>query len=1738
MGFLSSLSGVINNQFGIGESTGHSIENEYTDLGKSSTSNKIDTSAERTYIEDGFIRDLRPRTRSILFQQPDIFVVVKKRMFSTLVDNSRLDLLEEKERILIAATKRLFQNKCRILSAYEKLTKIEQLSFESGRFNTYLAPSLFTLFDSVSLISKDAVDGNLKSALDTLRKVISYSEPGISSNWTTNDWDAVFSSQIGEGPGTFELTNISSVKTSVSTEWGGGSANLSIEDPYNLLTITEKDIDQALTDVTNPMRTGSTFKFAENELQKQIDDLKSELAVERYNRNASQITFKLANGTVISKKVRAVLDDEGVEIQHNYSTGIQQSFSGFESAKNFSQVATSVGNLFSTGGVEIEPQFLTGNDPNGISPRNQLTPSEQEKFSSIISNVYTLLDQRTTSRRDLKKRNAEVNYARNRMRLFFNGKFIIQPMDTITIWMTSRTDEDQRLPGGFAAQQAQSGVGVIKKFDSILKNINTQLSMFSSGESWDDIERIAIVGEGMPKWLWRQFRQDITSQPTGPCIFSGIVGKGGQGVSGNWSDGKWMIDVSCEDNTGFFDKGLINFKPAADVFNASIYDPLTPFDVSFDAATGVPITSIGEGDFPPLLPENQKLLLSGLCTFRSGPNKGQTVTEKTYKEPTKEISFGDFRAVLHDPDGMVYRWKQGIQTLTDTSRPNKTVSIDQERTVLLTNQPFAGQDIMNVISLLVTGKPYNYETFLTAAIANGNSLGVKDDATNIPAASTYIQGLVADIEKQNLIWGNFIPYKKLVINPELDSFITQQKLDIITQNSTLNQKLAERARVQDELTLLQGGFFVDPSAFIGRDDSGRAIAGDDGDPGGKGSALQTRIASLGAEIKTQQDLFSATVSNQLANNPNIGLTLVGNELNANPTLSSIDDAKSSTAQKQRDELQLRKNLFRFTARRFWQVRANEDKNLFIVDDQYDKNLDIQAFERKIGSNIELFNSQYTHIGDQITGVKKLLGLECFANTQGHIEVRPPAYNKIPSSVFYQMFKNRDQTGVKVFPDFLENLYFNQIRGIFNQLEVVEDEIRLRAVALGAKDDKEIIQLIIGKDSPPGTSAFSFITKFDGEGRVGEGNIKQLLVQSHPDFAESVNVTALEELTKFSSNTITKQAKISVLFPPAVQASAATSFNPNVQPDKQEDAVEAIRDRLRIKTGREPKKLQELFGNPKFRRLYNVQGAAVSQVDRLNIMSQIGTFLSQRQTLMLSVSKAIKSLAEGVSINAPDIQNQDIFHGGLNNLGKPSGSNKTASALTTPFLNRKTQIPQLLEHMIEDEESDDLGPQSGRRFVLTADRIISLTISENPPPYTMITVKGLFGQGFTDAPSSLNQSDGGNAVTSAYAVDYDMWYQYGFKAPQAIEAPFLSDPDSQCAPYAVATLLQARENILQGSVEVAGYNEFYQPGDVVYIEDRNLLFYVRSVSHMFSYGKLSTTLELSYGHSPGEYIPTMLDVVGKIMYNAKGFTGQFRSHRFEMVGSARSIGALAFVQSSKPKDNGTATRLPEGSDPLQLLLSGRYGERNKKTLGDTLFAVSGSLNQVSFRSQKTRIKIVYYVTEDSNESEMDTLANKVVDWLINPESNDPNNVLSPASLTKDGSGRQKSFGLNKDDILIEKVDLTDPEKQTRQVVFPEEGDITDNNQGPSSAAFQVTRAVDTADSSPDQFSTLLANTVLDIFVDYQLSAGTQSGTGVKTGEKRGDCTMSISESDVFSERGIDDNSAIDAARDTEPFTERV
>lgn len=1629
MGFLTSLGEVINEQFSFGENTISSLDTNngrtenYGLLGK--FAGKIDQTAERSYVEDGFVRNVKPRLMEVFFQQPDITVIIKKKFFSSLVDNNRIDLLEDKERLLLKASKKLIQNKCRLISIYERLTKIEKITTECGQFNTLLAPMLLEGVDALSSLSGGLISSKTRASFNQLRRALAYSGLSDVTNYTTTEYDSIFASSLGDGPGTFELTTVASINTKVGTEFGSGSASLTIEDPYKLTLITPADIDQAISDSTNFFKASAFGSFVEVETENLIDTLKQELTVSRAERSVPLIYFKISANTLISKRVRAILDN-GREIMFNYNPGL-----------------VGIG-----ASVEIDSVF-TGGSGNDI----ELTSNEEKLFKRIIESIFLLLGYKNTTQSKIREFNAETSYVRNRMRLLFSGKSIIQNMDVISIFMTSRTTEDLKLTEGFQNVFTSRDFAIGQKFDSITRNINSALQNLSGNNNRpEDLEKAAIVGADFPTWLWRLFRNDLTRQSAGTCIFTGLAGS----VSRSYSDGKYVLTVPLEDNSGYFGKSQVNVKPAMDVYNSSIYDPLTPFDVSFDAATGVPITDVNLGNFPPLLPENSKLLNSKAVRFKNGRNRGQAVGQLLFKVSDEELAFNSFRKVLNDPDGFVYRWKQGIQALTKTERAFPQSSLQEERSPLLTKEPFAGQDVMNVLSLLITGEPYNFNTFLKAAISSGNGAVGNDPITGKPISTTYIESLTGDLSKKNAVWGGFVPFKKLTLSEDAISFIRTGQSDYITRQGDIWSKLRQEAKLQDDLMLSTIGFAGSPNAYA-TDSEGQAIPADPGNPVDTIylTNLRRQIDDLQRQIGESQGSFKQSLGT-ISGKPGADISIIGNDISQNPSLG-IDGNSLTETQRVFDREEFRKKIDFFTQRRLWKTRANEDPNYFIVDDQYDENFDIQAFGKGLSNNLNLLSSEYSTLEESIKHVSRLLGLEIFADSQGHIQVRPPGYNKMPSSVFYKMFQDRDRLGIKVFPEFLESLLTNQIKGIVNKLETVEDEIRLRATALGIGTQSDVsaadadIESALSGVGSFGRGDFSTAFVFVSESSTGKiVDFKLAAAQASPEVIFGNEEDPLKEnlnnLGKLSQK-ISTSARARRLFDSAKTVDVFRNIKTtDLRASRITDRMSVIRERLEVKTGRKAKSFDDLFSNKRFKRI----GDSVSQLDTLNIIEQISQYVSERQKLIISLSNAIKNLQEGLQVNSSD---------------------DGAKSALTPFLNRKNEIPSLLAHMIEDEDEDTLGPGSGRRFVLKDSQIVNLTISENPPPYTAVTVNGLFGDGFVDPPGGLQTSQDGNAVVSAYAVDYDLWYMYGFRAANSIPAPFFSDPDSQCAPYAVANLLLARQNILKGSVTVCAYNEFYQPGDVVYIEDSDLLFYVTSVSHSFSYnGSLNTTLELQYGHNPGEYLPTILDVVGKILYNSRGFTGQFRSSRFDAEDGDVSLGAFIVDYN-------------EGGDFLTALLNGSFGEQNKKLMSNLLFAASGLLNPVGFRNKRPILELRYY-GPGSLSTTVGNVADEIKKWLSNPQDFDTLNQSIIGENIKEGFEIPES-----------------------QIAAPRLINIDDDGvESPSKAAWSLVRLMQENKkhgsflSDPStELDTLLFDHIIDAFITFEeVDNTTQITDGISQG----------------------------------------
>lgn len=1517
---FDKLGDALQQKFSLGDNKLHSLDiqkdghvNSYGLLGE--FANKFDQTAERSYTEEGWRRtdvfNPHPKQLEIWMQQPEATVLVKKRAFSSLVENYRSDMLSKDEKLFIKASKFLFQNKCNQIAAYEKLTKIDAISSEMGHVDSYLLPALFAATDTLESVFNlfgSSSFSKFKSTVDRIRTIVNLSKDNITTSWITNVLSN-FKTGVGEGTGVIEFTNVNSIETTTSIHFGGGRFNLNFIDPYHLMRITHNDIEQAITDATNVFVGSQILQLGLKTLNDGIASDQKELNRIRARRGANPINFIINPDTFLGKRIRAIIDNSGIEIQFSGSIFQANVDSGFR---------------------------ISG----GQAGNDGLSAEEESLFKSIVRSMYNALQLNQNSRKSTRNHNANTNKLRQKLMLHYGGKLIIQPMDSVHIFITSKTQVDNKVLGGL--QDAFSGLGFMQGVNNALMNLQ---DFFHAGQD-NSIEKSLVVGKDFPNWLWLQFRNQFTTDKSGVQIFAGLVEQSNY----SYDSGGFSVNVSGSDNSAYFNFGVVNYKPALDVWNGSLYDPITPFDIKFDKATG-----LAPGVTPQLLPENQALFKSAFVKYKNGVYVGKKPTFNNFTQDTERIQNASIRKVFYDPDGMVYKWKEGIGALVMFGNNYQENSTTNVSTPPLTEDPFAGQDVMNVLSLLITGEPYNFATFYKAA-SQFDNFG-RDPNTGADPSTSYFQNLQTDIKKRNLLYGNFVPFKKLSMDSETYKRILNTQIRASSFDQELADLQAQKADLTDRINFLTN-FKATEGLNV------------------EAANLQTKVDALDTKISDKM----AQIDKEL-NQINKPISLVGNDisLDYDPFLDPAD--KNNLNDIYNNNKDLRRRLHYLTRRLSWKVRANEDINLFIVDDTYDKDYDIQAFEKSF-TNPSLFRSDYGTVAEKINTLKDLLDLEVFADTQGHIQVRPPQYNKIPSSVFYRMINLKNEFDIQLYPQFLEDLYINQLDNILGRIEILEDEIRMYGLALAKSSDKEIEQFLatqtININANNSSTPFKFLSN-ESNGSTSRIILSQI---SQSDPSNSIFSNGLN-----SFDSVKTQATINNIFSVTDRVrvlqdltSSKVSVSERLSDPQTKTRQDIINGRLATKTGSVFDLTQLFPGSAKL-------DGFVSSVDLFKILNEIATRISERQRILKIASTALKNAQEGVSIikNENDIANDVLVIGLLNNK----------------------KIPPSLDGLIEDESYDDYGPGSGRRYVIKNQFIKNMNISEKSPPFTSVEVHGKFGDNFiSNLPSDLNGfQGGGNALTTAIAVDYDLWRMYGNRTPQAISAPYLTDPQSQCAPFAVSVLNKARKQIQTGTISIFG-NEFMQPGEVVYLENEDMLFYTESVNHHFVYGRdFSTTLNVSYGHMPGQYIPTYLDTVGKILYKNKDITNMVNI-RQDNVNNEQHIGTII-------------GNLGFGSDSSDIM-SGKYGNNNRQTLNMLLQAAESAF-AIADANYQPYVEIRIFYANNSGFSSVNAgavnLADTVQKFLIGD-----NNIIeqaktgSPKSFLNNFSNYIKIVYVNSDDPI--------------------------------------------------------------------------------------------------------------------------
>jgi len=749
--------------------------------------------------------------------------------------------------------------------------------------------------------------------------------------------------------------------------------------------------------------------------------------------------------------------------------------------------------------------------------------------------------------------------------------------------------------------------------------------------------------------------------------------------------------------------------------------------------------------------------------------------------------------------------------------------------------------------------------------------------------------------------------------------------------------------------------------------------------------------------------------------------------------------KAGAIQGEKARRYIRRQLNFLTRRMSYEVRANQDKNLLIVDDFYDKDYDIAGFIRDLqkngGGHIQSSDNDFMSVKEKVDSAAKVLNLEVFCDSQGHIRVRPPQYNRMPSSVFYKMMQQKKSLGIQIFPKFLESLFENQIKTLIEAIELTEDEIRLDCAFLGKITDEDCFDFIQG-NIPSSSLKFFFISLEDG--RIKD--INDLLNQANPE-SKGSDFEAIESQATGVKKVFTSSQKFSFIKESILNNTISATLTKDA-----EDRINTLLNRIKQKSGGQAPNIEGDFVKTRKNELGEPQ---TKNIDIFYIANQLSQKISKRQKQVKLFYNAIKNAKEYRSLDDDESTSNKLLIFGT------YGNN---------------EIPSAYEHMIEDESYDDYGPGSGKRYIIKNSQIKNLTMQENAPRYTSVTVKGVLN---TDL-GGYSDDFAGNSMTVATAIDYDMWRTYGLTQPNNIEAPFLSSATSQCAPLAVSILSAARKMIISGNVRISG-NEYMQVGDVVYLEQRGLLFYVTDVSHSYSEGRsFETTLTLEYGHAPGEYIPTTLDVVGKAIYNNRD-VASFEIHRQSNSFNDIPYGALIL----DPKSKATL-------DPNKTIND--YAESNIKTINNIIYASLYRVNENNSKGNNFESKVefrIYYDKDNAASSELEAFVNEMITLLTT--ASDKVKVPLPAdavsiikvdisSTTEYKSPSHNAFDAARNLAKIETSKLKDADNDAMKKTA-EEGALGTEN----------------IKEARKKLTSALFNFVLDCFVTNQVKPPQKEGT---------------------------------------------
>lgn len=1412
---------------------------------------------ENVYVDDGFqnvpgtsftnsanlssFDDIQ--TRRVTTQAPDLTVYIKKRLFWSLRNEHDIKFMDEGEKLFMRASKLLFERKCSQIAAYEAVTKMNRLIQEDSEFDAgiieILANSLQDFLDNdIASLEEDAeiaiatdptnttftqeINSQLNrlkqdankaretiEALRNLMKDVRKTRNAINTTWVV-DPDETDRTGTGRGAGVIELTLIDSLSTGLSLEYGDlGSFNFTVENPYNLLTINANEVELAL-------RTAYTdSKFA-------VDPASS-----------------LGPQQILEQARRK--DEELRRERNERLNDIALNISNPLSSTDISEITFEV-NASSTAAYKVTARVGGISEPfhkdnfrivlaQALDPQIALTFEEDE----LVRDIFRLLELYVTrvARISLNiepAENSDVEYARRQLRKFYLGKSIIQPMDGVNIYIRGNTFDDRELVGPLNAFLNLSPF--VQSFGDLAKD---ELLL-------EEMRQFGLDDVGISVDLYRSIRTSSLLRNAGAHVFGGLVSNVTE--SYNASSGKYTLAISGESNMKWLDLSRVNIVPSLDQAQGVLEDPLTPLEFEVDPATG-----LVDGT-PNLSAENRRRLASSCLYYTNGVFEGQRAKEDNVGQDVKVVG-GTAHTVRQHAPGLKYRWKEGVIAATRdvnlrtalNGRRSDVAQLRRDVGVTVVKDAFANLDIADVISLLVVGQPHNYETF----VLNASSVGTFSSGRgNNP--ETFFDSFIDITRSTNRALGNFQPMKDIQISRAQMAKRLDKQTDITQANNEVRDLQKRVAQLQDQLNLMSP-----PSEATGNTNAN--------DPGAtnKASTSNSVKADLDKAVADLSDK-TAELTKQIKEGFTNGLRIYGDDiiLDSGGTEASESDktAKADKNSRMRSKfLQMRPQLA---------TKFNSDQNLFVVSDDYDKDLDLQAFTINLASGeFSIWESTYKNPRDICVNAAKVIDFEFFCDTQGNLRFRPPKYNKLPLSLLVKMILLTEQKNIDLASPFVKSLFGSREQSLIEAAQILELEIQTIGLLLNINVDR-------------------YLNRSQAESNTNNrGQINDIFVASLVDglASSSLNENVAQQVQQ-------NRNKIAAL-------SGALSVSDS------EDDINSIQ--------------QEIT---------SLQDPKVTNVNtnRLSKFNQLLQLASRKQRVDETIQK-IKDRRDSLTSNIVD--NPSIGFGSALNSGQ-------VASLTEPF-----------GDLIEDDYNDFLGPGSSKRFIINDDKIISYEFKESDQNvYCRVDVTGqedLLGE----SPGDI----GGIPLIWAGATDFDLWKQYGWREGGTHNKPFFKSGSLQCAPYALMLLSRQRRDTVRATMTLTG-NEFYQLGDVVYINSKDLLYYVYGIRHSISpaTGAFTTTLDLRYGHPLGDFIPTPLDVIGKnLIKNQRKFNTTFMNRRTAGTDIGRCVGVVLFSTSSELTED----------EALHQMLEGELGIQNLNELKNSLLRINSQKSRPNFDKVEIR-----------------------------------------------------------------------------------------------------------------------------------------------------------------------------------------